>query len=47
MLRTPKSEIVISRGMKSRDKTVVVGGVKGGEESVRRIGDLLRAAAES
>ncbi|KAL2108558.1 hypothetical protein VUR80DRAFT_3642 [Thermomyces stellatus] len=48
VLQTPKSEIQISHGMKSRDKTVVVNGVKGdGEESVKRMGELLRKAAES
>ncbi|MBE3047395.1 hypothetical protein IMZ48_33755 [Candidatus Bathyarchaeota archaeon] len=47
MLQTPKSEIQISHGMKSRDKTVVMSGVEGGgEESARRIRDLLREAVE-
>lgn len=34
--------------MKSRDKTVVINGMKGdGEESVKRVGDMLKAAVES
>ncbi|SPO05215.1 related to DUF167 domain protein [Cephalotrichum gorgonifer] len=48
VLDTPKSEIQISRGMKSRDKTVVVSGVKGAEdEAVKRVEDALRKAVES
>jgi uncharacterized protein YggU (UPF0235/DUF167 family) len=46
VLETPKSEIQISQGLKSRDKTVVVGGVKGdGEEAVRWARELLDEAA--
>lgn len=48
MLKRPKSEIQISHGMKSRDKTVVVSGIKGaGEDSVTRTEELLRKAIES
>jgi len=46
VLKTPKSEIQISQGLASRDKTVVVGGVKGnGEEAVERVKGLLEKAA--
>lgn len=48
MLERPRSDIQISHGMKSRDKTVVVSGIRGtGEDSVKRTEDLLRKAVES
>lgn len=47
ILGVAKSEIQITHGTKSRDKTIMVGGklVGDGEESVDRIRDILESAA--
>ncbi|KEZ42866.1 Uncharacterized protein SAPIO_CDS5294 [Scedosporium apiospermum] len=47
VLKKPKSEIQISHGMKSRDKTVVVSGVKEAEaDAVRNVKEMLNKAVE-
>lgn len=47
VLGVPKSRLHLSHGMKSRDKTVVLGDVKGnGEEEAQKILDILRKASD-
>ncbi|PKS13008.1 hypothetical protein jhhlp_000349 [Lomentospora prolificans] len=47
VLNKPKSEIQISHGMKSRDKTVIVSGVKETEEeAVRSVREMLQKATD-
>ena len=47
ILGVPKSSLQLTHGMKSRDKTVVLGGVKGdGEDYARSIREILDSAAE-
>ncbi|KAM5352086.1 hypothetical protein ACJ41O_004809 [Fusarium nematophilum] len=47
VLGVPKSSLQLTHGLKSRDKTVVLGGVKGdGEEYANSIREMLDKAAE-
>lgn len=47
VLGVPKSRLQLTHGMKSRDKTVVLGDIKGdGEEYAKTVRDLLDKAVE-
>ncbi|QPC79693.1 hypothetical protein HYE68_010445 [Fusarium pseudograminearum] len=47
ILGVPRSSLQLTYGMKSRDKTVVLGGIKGdGEDYARTIREILDKAAE-
>ncbi|KAF5571984.1 DUF167 domain-containing protein [Fusarium phyllophilum] len=47
ILGVPKSSLQLTHGMKSRDKTIVLGGIKGdGEDYARSIREILDKAAE-
>ncbi|KAM0326946.1 hypothetical protein ACHAQA_006066 [Verticillium albo-atrum] len=45
ILHVPKSDLQITQGMKGRDKTVALSGVKEGEEFAAKVMEMLKEAA--